>query len=193
MSGTHEVTLILTLAGGLSAALVLGFITQKLHLSPLVGYLLAGWMGVAPTAYAVSGLPGLAAGPLVQVIVLGGLCALLSILFCKTMHTVGRLYAQFLPDPRLRAVVGGCIMVALSLLDGGLADQVYNGAGGNLIEAAVNGNGAGVAPRAADTYRRQYHGSYAELRPRSRRHRPDAGGLYRSGSRWHPAGLQGYC
>ena len=115
-------------------------------LSSLVGYLLAGWMGVAPTAYAVSGLPGLAAGPLVQVIVLGGLCALLSILFCKTMHTVGRLYAQFLPDPRLRAVVGGCIMVALSLLDGGLADQVYNGAGGNLIEAAVNGNGAGVAP-----------------------------------------------
>ena len=95
-------------------------------LSSLVGYLLAGWMGVAPTAYAVSGLPGLAAGPLVQVIVLGGLCALLSILFCKTMHTVGRLYAQFLPDPRLRAVVGGCIMVALSLLDGGLADQVYN-------------------------------------------------------------------
>lgn len=28
--------------GGLSAALVLGFITQKLRLSPLVGYLLAG-------------------------------------------------------------------------------------------------------------------------------------------------------
>ena len=45
MSGTHEVTLILTLAGGLSAALVLGFITQKLHLSPLVGYLLAGRAG----------------------------------------------------------------------------------------------------------------------------------------------------
>ena len=83
---------------------------------------------------------------MVQVGILGVLCALLSILFCKTMHTVGRLYAQFLPDPRLRAVVGGCIMVALSLLDGGLADQVYNGAGGNLIEAAVNGNGAGVAP-----------------------------------------------
>ena len=38
----HEVDLILTLACGLSAALVLGFITQKLRLSPLVGYLLAG-------------------------------------------------------------------------------------------------------------------------------------------------------
>lgn len=31
----HNVDLILTLAGGLSAALVLGFITQKLRMSPL--------------------------------------------------------------------------------------------------------------------------------------------------------------
>ena len=38
----HNINLILTLAGGLSAALILGFITQKIRLSPLVGYLLAG-------------------------------------------------------------------------------------------------------------------------------------------------------
>ena len=38
----HELDLILTLTGGLTAALVLGFITQKLRLSPIVGYLLAG-------------------------------------------------------------------------------------------------------------------------------------------------------
>ena len=41
----HETVLILTLAGGLSATLVLGIITQKLRLSPLVGYLLAGVLG----------------------------------------------------------------------------------------------------------------------------------------------------
>src|SRR5688572_20556736 len=34
--------LILTLAGGLGAALVLGYITQRLGLSPIVGYLVAG-------------------------------------------------------------------------------------------------------------------------------------------------------
>jgi CPA2 family monovalent cation:H+ antiporter-2 len=34
--------LILTLSGGLSAALVLGYVTQRLGLSPIVGYLLAG-------------------------------------------------------------------------------------------------------------------------------------------------------
>jgi CPA2 family monovalent cation:H+ antiporter-2 len=38
----HEVDLILTLTGALTAALILGYITQQLRLSPIVGYLLAG-------------------------------------------------------------------------------------------------------------------------------------------------------
>jgi CPA2 family monovalent cation:H+ antiporter-2 len=38
----HDLTLIMTLAGGLAFALVLGWITQKLGLSTLVGYMMAG-------------------------------------------------------------------------------------------------------------------------------------------------------
>jgi CPA2 family monovalent cation:H+ antiporter-2 len=38
----HSADLILTLTGGLAAALVLGYVTQRLGLSPIVGYLLAG-------------------------------------------------------------------------------------------------------------------------------------------------------
>ena len=38
----HDITLILTLTTALTAALVLGFVTQALRLSPIVGYLLAG-------------------------------------------------------------------------------------------------------------------------------------------------------
>src|SRR5262245_30546571 len=38
----HESALILTLTGSLIAALALGFVTQRLGLSPIVGYLLAG-------------------------------------------------------------------------------------------------------------------------------------------------------
>jgi CPA2 family monovalent cation:H+ antiporter-2 len=38
----HDYELISTLAGGLSAALILGYFTQRLGLSPIVGYLLAG-------------------------------------------------------------------------------------------------------------------------------------------------------
>ncbi len=38
----HELDLILTLTGGLAAALICGYITFRLGLSPIVGYLLAG-------------------------------------------------------------------------------------------------------------------------------------------------------
>ncbi|MFZ5520159.1 MAG: cation:proton antiporter [Pseudomonadota bacterium] len=38
----HDLTIILTLAGGLGAALVMGWITQRLGLSTLVGYMIAG-------------------------------------------------------------------------------------------------------------------------------------------------------
>src|SRR5687767_15503368 len=38
----HSYDLILTLTGGLGAALGLGYVTQRLGLSPIVGYLLAG-------------------------------------------------------------------------------------------------------------------------------------------------------
>ena len=38
----HSLDLVLTLTGGLAAALVLGFASQRLRLSPIVGYLVAG-------------------------------------------------------------------------------------------------------------------------------------------------------
>ena len=38
----HESVLILSLTGSLAAALALGYVTQRLGLSPIVGYLLAG-------------------------------------------------------------------------------------------------------------------------------------------------------
>jgi CPA2 family monovalent cation:H+ antiporter-2 len=38
----HELNLLLTLAGGLTAALVFGYFTHRIGLSPIVGYLLAG-------------------------------------------------------------------------------------------------------------------------------------------------------
>jgi CPA2 family monovalent cation:H+ antiporter-2 len=42
MGPMHNLDLILTLTGSLGAALVLGYVTERLGLSPIVGYLLAG-------------------------------------------------------------------------------------------------------------------------------------------------------
>ncbi len=44
----HEADLILTLTAALAAALVLGYVTQRLQLSPIVGYLLAG-LAIGPS------------------------------------------------------------------------------------------------------------------------------------------------
>ena len=52
----HHLDLIQTLTGGLAAALVLGYITQRLGLSPIIGYLLAG-VAVGPNT------PGYIANP----------------------------------------------------------------------------------------------------------------------------------
>src|SRR5262245_64864345 len=40
----HELDLILTLTGSLAAALICGYITFRLRLSPIVGYLIAGFL-----------------------------------------------------------------------------------------------------------------------------------------------------
>jgi CPA2 family monovalent cation:H+ antiporter-2 len=42
MAAPHNLDLVITIAVGLSAALVLGYVTQRLRLSPIVGYMLAG-------------------------------------------------------------------------------------------------------------------------------------------------------
>src|SRR5687767_15449038 len=52
----HGVDLILMLAGGLAAALIFGYFTQRLGLSPIVGYLFAGVV-IGPHT------PGFAADP----------------------------------------------------------------------------------------------------------------------------------
>ena len=59
----HELDLILTLAGGLTAALIFGYLTHRVGLSPIVGYSLRGRWSVLtrqalwPTRALQSNLP----------------------------------------------------------------------------------------------------------------------------------------
>lgn len=55
----HNIELVLTLTGGLAAALALGFVTFKLKMSPIVGYLIAGIV-VGPHTPGFDANPGLA-------------------------------------------------------------------------------------------------------------------------------------
>ena len=64
------------------------------------------------------------------------LCAFLSVLFCIVLHQSEALFERFFKSPYLRILIGGVILLGLTLLVG---NQRYNHAGINLIEDAFNG------------------------------------------------------
>ncbi len=109
--------------------------------SAMVGYLVSLAMGVPPTRFTVTA-PALSAWTMVLVLALGIGCAVVSILFCQGLHRTERLAEKYLKNPWLRAVVGGCIVIALTMLVG---TGDYNGAGMDVIERAVAGEASGWA------------------------------------------------
>ena len=111
-------------------------------LSAIVGLWVAKAFGVPVTAFVLEGVPNLTPLTLVQVIGMGILFALVSILFCRVMHAAPRLYDRFLPNPLLRAAAGGALVIGLTFLvwiwNPGTYD--YNGAGAGIIQSAVSGD-----------------------------------------------------
>ena len=64
------------------------------------------------------------------------MCALVSILFCTTLHNAERLYKRFFKNPYVRALAGGLIVIGLTMLAG---NQTYNGTGMNIITGCMEG------------------------------------------------------
>ena len=105
-------------------------------LSALIAQVVAGFVGVAPTVFSVSVVPNLEPLVMVQVVGFGVLCAMVSILFCTIMHLVPRGYDKITKNPYLRALLGGVIVLLLSLALG----RDYNGAGVDVIQNAIDGS-----------------------------------------------------
>ena len=72
---------------------------------------------------------------LLQVGALGILCALVAVLFCGIMHLAPKGYEKITKNPYLKVILGGVIVVLLSLLLG----TDYNGAGVAVINRAMEG------------------------------------------------------
>ena len=105
-------------------------------LSALIANSIPRALGLPGERYALSGLPELGAVSLLQCGALAVLAALVSIAFCALMHEAGRLYQKHLPNQYLRALAGAALVIALTLIEG---SGDYNGAGGPIIELAVEG------------------------------------------------------
>lgn len=106
-------------------------------ISSLVAHGIAVYFGATGESFLLTGLPDFTIGTAVKISVLAILCGFVSILFCVMLHQISHLYKRFLKNPYVRIIVGGCIVIALTLLVG---DQRYNGAGMNLIEECIEGH-----------------------------------------------------
>lgn len=106
-------------------------------ISALVANGIAAHFNATGESFLLRALPDFTVKTAVTVSVLAILCGVISIIFCILLHQTSHLYKKLFANSYIRIVVGGCTVVALTLLVG---DQRYNGAGMNLIEECMEGH-----------------------------------------------------
>ena len=103
-------------------------------IASLTAYGVSLLLGVGSEGYALASVPSFGAVPLLQTAALAIVCAILSVAFCRLMHLSHKSAAKYLENPYLRAVLGGAVIVLLTLAVG---TRDYNGAGGQVIKRAI--------------------------------------------------------
>ncbi|MBR5564557.1 MAG: chloride channel protein [Roseburia sp.] len=106
-------------------------------IASLSAFSVAQAFGVGQELFLVEWVPNFTIFSSAKVIILAVLCAVLSIAFCVMLHQTEHLYKKLFKNPYLRIVVGGCLIIILTLLVG---DQTYNGTGMHVIEEAMKGH-----------------------------------------------------
>lgn len=102
----------------------------------LIAFRFSDLFQVEPTCFPITA-PEYSLSLVLRVAVFGILCAFVSILFVSAVHNAEHLAEKYFKNLWLRAVVGGVLIIALTLLYG---SQRYNGAGMSVIREAINGN-----------------------------------------------------
>lgn len=104
--------------------------------SSLVAAGIARLLHVAPESYEILSKPEFSFLSMGQVLLFGILCAIVSVLFCVAMHKTRHLFTKYIKNPYLTVLVGSALIILLTLLVG---NQDFNGAGGAIIEKAMEG------------------------------------------------------
>jgi len=105
--------------------------------SSLVAGFMAHLVGYLPESYPVIEFPAFNWLVGLKAAGFGVVCAVVSILFCIILHKSEYIFKKGFKNPFIRAIVGGAIIIALTLL---IRTTDYNGAGVGMIEAALNGS-----------------------------------------------------
>lgn len=105
-------------------------------LSALTANAIPRTLGIPAESYRLLGVPELGPVSLLQCGALSLLAALVSIAFCVLMHGAGRLYQRHFPNQYHRVLAGAALVILFTLIEG---SGDYNGAGGGVIELAMEG------------------------------------------------------
>ena len=102
-----------------------------------IGAGIAGALKLQPEHFTITGeIPEVTLGSMAFIVVLGLMCAMVSILMCIMLHGSEHLYRKYIKSPYVRVLVGSAIIIALTLL---LGTRDYNGGGIPLIERCMEG------------------------------------------------------
>lgn len=110
--------------------------------SGLTAFKVAELFGISPVRFQVSLPEALSFMLALKVIALSALCALVSIVFCIAIKKAEHFSEKYIPNPYIRALAGGAVLIILTLLSG---TYDYNGAGMAVITRAMGGEAEPLA------------------------------------------------
>ncbi len=105
--------------------------------SAFLGANISHALGVPAEAFAILNLPKLTPLTAAYTVFLGLLCALVSIGFCMLLHSAGKLYRKYIPNPYYRILAASALFILLTFL---LGTREYHGGSMQLIEHAMEGH-----------------------------------------------------
>ncbi len=105
--------------------------------SAYIGSGISRWAGLPGESFPILDIPGISLETIAFIVLLGVLCAGVSVAFCILLHSAAHIYRKYLPSPWLRILAAGVLFVALTLLSG---TRDYCGSSMGLIERSIHGS-----------------------------------------------------
>lgn len=103
-------------------------------IASILGYEVASYFGAKPELFTLHAIPDMTLITILKVIIIGAVCAAVSILFCKLLHTSHDLFKKYIPNNYLAIATGGILIIIIS---GILRSTDYLGAGMETIAMAI--------------------------------------------------------
>lgn len=107
-------------------------------ISSLIASSIAHAFGASGEAMTIAVIPKFTVITGSKIVILAILCAILSVVFCVTLHYAAKQWKHWLRNPYAKIAVSGAIIVVLTAL---LQTGDYMGAGMNIIERCMEGEG----------------------------------------------------